>query len=307
MSIQPIHDALNDTLSQVGRLEIRARRVVDGFLSGRHKSPYRGRSLDFREHRQYAHGDDLRDVDWKVWGRQDRLYVKQFEAETNLRATLLVDVSASMSYSPPKLQNRKSRPGQSRLSKHQFATTAACAISYLLTRQHDSVGCLTFANKIVNRVPPRNSRTQLNNIAEALALPPMGAKTDLEQVLLRTASRLKGRGLLVLISDLLAPPEQLSRGLAALRSRGTDLLVLHIMDDDELDFPFEGPSCFVGLETSDELNVNPRALRLDYLDALERHLDAVRSACATQQADYRLIRTSDPLESALVALLGNRA
>lgn len=302
MSSQPIHDALHGTLSQVGRLEIRARRVVDGFLSGRHKSPYRGRSLDFREHRQYARGDDLRDVDWKVWGRQDRLYVKQFEAETNLRATLLVDVSASMSYRPKAATNVEPR-----LDKHQYATTAACAISYLLTRQHDSVGCFTFANQIVNRVPPRNSRTQLNNIAEALALPPMGAKTDLEKVLLRAASAIKGRGLVVLISDLLAPPEHLSRGLAALRSRGTDLLVLHVMDDDELDFPFEGPSCFVGLESSEELNTNPRALRLDYLAALDKHLKAVRSACATQQADYRLIRTSDPLETALIALLGRRA
>ncbi len=302
MSQSPINDALTETLGRVGRLEVRARRVVDGFLSGRHRSPYRGRSLEFREHRQYTKGDDLRDVDWKVWGRQDRFFVKQFEAETNLRATILVDVSASMDYQPqlPNLGNEE------RLDKHNFATTAACAMAYLLTRQHDTVGCLPFSSRIVTRVPPSNHRTQLNRFAEALARPAEGAKTDLQGVLEQTASMMRGRGLAVLISDLLTPIDGLSKGLGALRARGADLLVLQIMDDEELDFPFEGPSCFEGLESASELNANPRALRLDYLKALEEHLEGVRLACAKQRADYRLIRTSEPLETALIALLSAR-
>ena len=285
-------------LRRIGRLEVRAQRVVEGFLSGRHESPYIGQSLEFREHREYAPGDELRHVDWKVWGRQDRLYVKQYEEETNLRATLLVDSSASMAY--------RSAAMPEGMTKHEYAATAACALAYLFVRQHDAVGCLTFAEGIVTSTPSRNRRAHVATIAAALTTPTSGAKTGLGTALTQAASTTPQRGITVLFSDLLCDPKELRRGLASLRARGADMVVLQVLDDDELDFPFEGPTQFVGLEGPITLDANPRALRKEYLAALERHQAAIRAACAAERADYRLIRTSEPLDTALMALLSSR-
>ena len=285
-------------LRRIGRLEVRAQRLVEGFLSGRHKSPYIGRSLEFREHREYSPGDDLRHVDWKVWGKQDRLYVKQYEEETNLRATLLVDASASMAY--------RSASTPDAMTKHEYAATAACALAYLFVRQHDAVGCVTFAEGIVTSTPSRNRRAHVATLAAALAIPASGAKTGLGEALTKAASTTPKRGITVLLSDLLCDPAELRRGLASLRARGADMVVLQVLDDDEIDFPFEGPTQFVGLESSVTLDANPRALRKEYLVALDRHQAAIRAACAAERADYRLIRTSEPLDTALVALLSSR-
>ncbi len=285
-------------LRRIGRLEVRAQRVVEGFLSGRHNSPYLGRSLEFREHREYAPGDDLRHIDWKVWGRQDRLYVKQYEEETNLRATLLVDCSASMAY--------RSASTPDAMTKHEYAATAACALAYLFVRQQDAVGCITFSEGIVTSTPSRTRRVHVATIAAALSAPASGAKTGLGEALTMAASTTPKRGITLLLSDLLCDPEELSRGLAAFRARGADMVVLQVLDDDELDFPFEGPTQFVGLEGPATLDANPRALRKEYLAALDRHQAAIRAACAAERADYRLIRTSEPLDAALVALLSSR-
>lgn len=285
-------------LRRIGRLEVRAQKLVEGFLSGRHESPYVGRSLEFREHREYAPGDDLRHVDWKVWGKQDRLYVKQYEEETNLRATLLVDSSASMAY--------RSDSTPEGMTKHEYAATAACALAYLFVRQHDAVGCVTFAEEIVTMTPSRNRRAHVATIAAALSTPASGAKTGLGDALVKAASTAPRRGITVLLSDLLCDPAELRRGLASLRARGADMVVLQILDDDELDFPFEGPTQFVGLEAPLTLDANPRVLRQEYLAALDRHQTAIRAACAAERADYRLIRTSEPLDTALVALLSSR-
>lgn len=290
-------ELLPSVLRRIGRLEVRARTVVDGFLSGRHKSPYAGRSLEFREHREYSPGDDLRHVDWKVWGRQDRLYVKQFEEETNLRATVVVDNSASMGYQP--LDARA-------MTKHEYAATAACALAYLLVRQHDAVGAVAFAERVVGALPARNRVGQIAAIAETLASPASGAKTALRAALAEASESLPRRGVVVLLSDLLCDPAELADGLAMLRARGADSIVLQVLDEDELNFPFEGPTTFVGLESDARLDANPRALRGRYLDAMEGHLAAVRAACAAERADYRLIGTGEPLDAALVALLGSR-
>lgn len=293
---QPLTSAavLPETIRRIGRLEVRARQVVEGFLSGMHRSPYFGQSLEFREHRQYAPGDDLRHVDWKVWARQDRYYVKQYEEDTNLRGSLLVDRSASMAY------------GNGSLTKYDYAATAACVIAYLLLRQNDAVGCQVFDETVRAQAPLRSNRTHINLIADTLRGDPAGKKTDLAGVLATAAGTIPRRGIVVLISDLMGDLAGLRRGLGQVRQRGHEVMVLHILDDDEIDFPFNGATRFVGLETDRELVCNPRALRENYLDAMKGFLADSRRICLGQGADYALIRTSDPLDSALTALIGSR-
>lgn len=259
-----------------------------------HRSPYFGQSIEFLQHRQYVPGDDLRHVDWKVWGKQDRLYVKQYEEDTNLRACLLVDLSASMSY------------GSGAMTKCDYACTAAAALAYLLLRQHDAVGCVAFDEAIRQTVPFRTSSSHLMTIVKAFAVAQPRDKTALSTVLAQVAENYPRRGMMVVLSDLLVDAGDLLRGLRRLRQRGHDLLVLHILDDDELDFPFSGPTRFEGLETDQQLNCNPRALRQGYLDALTGFLATVRRGCAHERIDYALVRTSEPLDAALVAFLSHR-
>ena len=287
-SLQP------ELIKRIGRLEIRARHIVEGLMSGMHRSPYFGQSIEFLQHRQYVPGDDLRHVDWKVWGKQDRLYVKQYEEDTNLRACLLVDLSASMSY------------GNGPMTKCDYAVTSAAALAYLLLRQHDAVGCVAFDETVRSTVPIRTNTRHLSSILRALGTAEPRDKTNLTSVLAAAAENYPRRGLMVLLSDLLVDADDLLRGLRKLRQRGHDVLVLHVMDDDELDFPFAGPARFEGLESADHLNCNPRALREGYLAALEEFLATIRRGCARDRIDYALVRTSAPLDAALVEFLNHR-
>jgi uncharacterized protein (DUF58 family) len=283
-----------EVIKRIGRLEIRARHIVEGLLSGMHRSPYFGQSVEFLQHREYAPGDDLRRVDWKVWAKQDRLYVKQYEEDTNLRSCLLVDTSASMEY------------GSGPLSKLDYAVTAAAALSYLLLRQQDAVGCAVFDENIRQAVPLRTSTSHLTTIVRALEQREPRDKTGLYNVLARVAETYPRRGMMVLLSDLFVGADDIQRGLRLLRQRGHDVLVLHILDDDELDFPFNRPARFEGLESTEQLTCNPRALRDGYLTALNQFLDTVRHNCARDNVDYALIRTSTPLDVALTAFLRHR-
>ncbi|WP_428303979.1 DUF58 domain-containing protein [Lacipirellula sp.] len=283
-----------EAIRRIGRLEIRARHVVEGFMSGMHRSPYFGRSIEFLQHRQYAPGDDLRHVDWKVWAKADRLYVKQFEEDASMRCTLLVDVSKSMEY------------GSGPLNKYEYAATAAVSIAYLLLRQHDAVACLAFDEKIRARTPMRSTQVHLASIVQALDANRPQAKTDPGNVLRLIAEENYRRGLIVVVSDLLGDPASTLRGLRLLRQRGHDVLVLHVMDDDELDFPFDGPTRFEGLELPAHLNCNPRALREGYLEAVEKFVSTLRHGCARDAVDYELIRTSQPMDAALAAFLSRR-
>lgn len=284
-----------DTIARVARLDLRARYVVEGFLSGQHRSPYLGQSVEFLQHRAYAPGDDLRRIDWKAWAKQDRYYVKQYKEESNLRCELVVDVSKSMRY------------GRGPLTKYDYAATVAASLAYLLLRRQDVVGCLAFDEKPREVVPPRHHPSQLDSILRALSQSEPRDKTDLGGVLRDVSQRWAQRGVIVLLSDLLAPREGLARGLALLHQRGHDVVVLHILDDDELDFPFVGSTRFEGLESTDELLCNPRALREGYLEALGGFLHEVRQICARHDADYELIRTGQPLDAALAKFLHRRA
>ena len=283
-----------EAIKRISRLELRARHIVEGFLSGMHRSPYFGQSVEFLQHREYVAGDDLRHVDWKVWARQDRLYVKQFEEDTNLRCTLLVDVSASMSY------------GNGALNKYEYACTLASCIAYLVLKQQDAIGCVAFDDRVRSTVPTRSKRTQLQSIIDALSVCEPLDKTDMYGILREAAETSARRGMMILVSDLLTDVEQTLRGLRLLRQRGNDVLVFHVMDDDELDFPFNGPVRFDGLESGDHLNCNPRALREGYLAALGEFLEDIRRGCAGHTIDYSLIRTSQPLDAALATYLSSR-
>jgi uncharacterized protein (DUF58 family) len=284
-----------ETIQRIGRLDVRARYIVEGFLAGVHRSPYFGQSVEFLQHREYARGDDMRRIDWKVWGKQDRLYVKQYEEDTNLRATLVVDVSGSMHY------------GSGPLNKYEYSSTLATSLAWLLLRQQDAVGCMSFDAAPRAVVPARSANNHLHAIIKALDASNPRDKTDLGSVLRKVAETYPKRGMVVLVSDLLCERESLFKGLALLRQRGHDVMLFHVMDDDELDFPFEGATRFEGLETPDHLTCNPRALRQGYLDALHVYLEEVRRGCARNTVDYALIRTSQPMDVSLTAFLAARA
>ncbi len=284
-----------EAIERISRLDLRARHIVEGFLAGMHRSPYFGQSVEFLQHRGYTWGDDLRFVDWKVWAKQDRYYVKQFEEDTNLRATLLVDVSGSMHY------------GSGPLNKYQYASTIAVSLAHLLLQQQDAVGCVAFDDRTRMVVPQRTKRNHLDSVIKALDVNRPNNKTDLYTVLRAVAETHPRRGLMALISDLLTEREPLFRGLKLLRSRGHDVMVFHILDDDEIDFPFNGPTRFEGLEEQFHLNCSPRALREGYLAALSGYLEEIRRGCAGNNLDYVLIRTSQPLDGALAAYLSHRS
>lgn len=284
-----------EAIKRVARLDLRARKIVEGFLSGMHRSPYFGQSVEFLQHREYTSGDDLRHVDWKVWAKQDRLYVKQFQEDTNLRCMLLVDVSASMQY------------GRGPMNKYEYACTLAASLAYLILRQQDAVACTPFDESARTTVPFRTRRSHLNSIVQSLSVNEPREKTDLGAILSLAAEELPRRGMMAVVSDLLADREGLFKGLRLLRQRGHDVMVFHVMDDDELDFPFTGATRFEGLEIPEHLTCNPRALREGYLQALTDYLDEVRRRCAATEVDYTLIRTSAPLDAALAAFLNRRA
>ena len=283
-----------EAIKRIAKLEVRARHIVEGYLSGMHRSPYFGQSVEFRQHREYAPGDDLRHVDWKVWGRQDRLVVKQFEEDSNLTCRLLVDASASMAY------------GEGPLNKFEYACTVAACLAYLILKQQDAVGCVVFDNDVRTQVNARTKRSHIYSIIETLNNTSPSDDTDMSKLLKRVVDKTPRSGMVILISDLLTDAQSLMKGLKLLRQRGHDVLVLHIMDDDEVDFPFNGPTRFEGLETDRFVNCNPRALREGYLEALNEHLDFIRLSCARNLIDYALIRTRDPLDAALAKYISNR-
>ena len=290
-----------EALARIGRLELRARTVVDGVLAGMHKSPYKGNSVEFLQHREYTRGDDLRRVDWKVWGRQDRLYIKEFEDETSLRLFLLVDGSASMDYRPPRFAQA------SGLTKFDYAATLAASLGWLGLSQGDAVGCAVFDDRVRASVPARTSRSHLTSIVANLELPRQQHPSDFRSVFRSLGETLPRRGLVVIFSDLFGDRDDLAKGLRLLRQRGHDIAIFHVLDDDELDFPFDGPTRFEGLEMPQELTCNPRALRAGYLEAVEAFLADVRSRAATARCDYQLVRTGQPVDAALVNFLARRS
>jgi uncharacterized protein (DUF58 family) len=283
-----------EAIKRISRLDLRAKHVVEGFLSGMHRSPFFGQSIEFRQHREYAPGDDLRHVDWKVWARQDRLTIKQYEEDTNMRVNLLVDVSNSMKY------------GRGIFSKFDYAATLATSLAWLVLKQQDAVGCMTFDEAVRSRTPTSSKKLQLNTIIESLESATPKRKTDLGAIFADAAETFPRRGIMIVVSDLFGDVESTLKGLRFLRQRGHDVLVLHVLDEDELEFPFSGSSRFADLESEMKLNCNPKALRDGYLEAINEFLDEVRRGCAKAAIDYALVRTTDPMDAALAQFISRR-
>jgi uncharacterized protein (DUF58 family) len=287
-------------IGRIARLDLRAQKVVEGFIAGLHRSPFFGHSVEFAQHRDYVRGDDIRHLDWKVWSKTDRYYIKQFEAETNLRAQVVVDVSESMHYGA----DRHRKAGT--LNKYEYACTAAACLALLAVRQLDTVGMIAFDEDVRALLPAKGSQLHLDAIVQTLNASKPKQKTNPYKIMRRVAEATHGRGMILIFSDLLCDREPLLKGLEMLRARKHDVMVFHIMDDDELSFPFAGTTRFEGMEELPNLLCDPKALREGYLEALEEYLIEVRRGCSRMGVDYSLVKTSDYMDAVLSKFLHRR-
>ncbi len=283
-------------LAKISGLELRARLAVEGFFTGMHHGPHHGLSVEFADHRVYTQGDDLRHIDWKVFGRTDKHYIKQYEQETNLDLMLVVDCSQSMTY----------RSANAPLSKHEYATTLAAAISYLALQQQDAVGLALFDEHLTYCSKAANTGHHWKTIVHELAGRAGPAKTSLGRVLSELAERLGHRMMVILISDLFDAPESVLRGLKLLRFRRHEVLVWNLWDEAELRFPFRSPTLFEGLEATGRLLAEPGSLRAQYLAEVDRFQTALRRGCNNMQVEYSLFQTSASLDQALSGYLATR-
>lgn len=282
------------TLSKVSTLLLRARYVVEGLIAGLHTSPYKGFSVEFSEHRQYAPGDEIRHIDWKAYGKFDRYFIKEYEEETNLRCYLLVDASASMSYR------------SAAVSKFDYAAYLAAALAYVMLNQQDLVGLVTFADGIRRQLPPRNNPRHLRTVIESLEQTVPTGETALGRMLHHIASQLKRRGLVIVLSDLLDDPDEVMQGLRHLRYQRHEVLVFHVLDYDEVEFPFTQLTEFEDLE--DELRVitDPRAIKEDYQQQIKEFIGGYERMCRRYDIDYTLFNTRTPLDKGLLKYLAWR-
>lgn len=281
-------------LMRIKSLQMRARVAVEGFLKGLHRSPYHGFSVEFSEYREYSPGDDPRYLDWRLFARSDRYYVKRFEDETNLRCTLVLDMSRSMGY----------RSGE--YGKGEYARTLAATIAYFLNIQRDAVGLITFEDRVTEYIPPRHRPGHLRRLMAVLEREPQGRATDLAGPLEQIAATVRKRGLIVLISDLLAPTDLLRTRLGYLRSRGHDVVVLRVLDPAEVAFAFETPAMFLDVESGRELYIDPAEARAEYLRRFSEHAAEVARACVDLGVEYESITIDRPLELVLFDLLKAR-
>lgn len=282
-------------LARIRSLELRAKAVVEGLWRGLHRSPYHGFSVEFSEYRAYVQGDDPRHLDWKVLARSDRSFIKKFEDETNLRCQLVVDHSRSMQF------------GSGPLTKADYAATLAATLALFLMQQGDAVGVTTFGESLQEHLPPRNRPGHLRRLMLELEKPAPVGGTALDLSVRQLADLLRKRGMICLVSDLLAPVETLERQLALLGAMGHDLVLFHVMDRAEIDFTFDKAAHFRDAETGDERFVDPTAVRTTYLDNLQHHRDFIRRACERQGMEYHWAPTDTPIEQVLFEFLSKRA
>ncbi len=294
------------TLAKVRGLELQARLLVEGYLSGMHRSPYHGFSVEFAQHREYVPGDDIKHVDWKVWGRTDRYYLKQYEEETNLVCWLVVDVSESMQYgSAPSPFPGESRPERV-LSKFDYASMSAAALAYLVLRQQDSAGLVAFDNHIRTFLRPSSQPSHLKEIVQVLNGGTSREKTHLGPIFHELAERITRRSIVMIFSDLFDDVPNLLAGLRHLRYLRHEVIVFHVLDAFELEFPFQEATLFRGLEAFPELLTDPRALRRSYLDQIRSFVTELQRGCREQNVDYVQLRTDTSLGVALSSYLAHR-
>jgi len=284
-----------EVIRQVSRLDLRAKFIVEGFLAGLHASPFHGFSVEFSEHRKYVPGDDLKDLDWNIFAKTDKYYLKKFEAETNVTGYLVMDLSASMAYTY-----------RQELTKFEYAICLAAALGYLMIHQQDPVGLVTFDTKIQAALPPRSKRTQLGTILAVLAnLKPSG-NTDVANCLHQLAAMIRSKSLVMLFSDLLTDPAPVLESLHHLRHRGNDVILFHILDEAEVHFPFEGIIEFEDVEEERRLTLDARHMRTDYLKSLGEFQEFYKEECSKANIDYVPMDTSVNFDRALMQYLLGR-
>jgi uncharacterized protein (DUF58 family) len=284
-----------EVIRQISRLDLRAQFIVKGFLQGLHASPFHGFSVEFSEHRKYTHGDDPQDIDWLVYAKTDKYYVKKFEAETNITGYLAMDLSRSMAYTY-----------RQQLSKFDYSICLAAALCYLMVHQQDPVGLITFDEKIRQSLPPKSKRTQLGAVLSLLAnLKPAG-KTDIARSLIQIAAMLRHRSLVMVFSDLLSDPEPIIQSLRRLRHGGHDVILFHVLDEAEVKFPFDGMVEFEEPESQDKLQIDASGFRGDYLKQIEEFREMYRRECFQSGIDYVPLDTAMQFDRALTEYLLSR-
>lgn len=285
-----------ETILRLSSLEIRAKYIVEGFLLGLHKSPYHGFSIEFSQHRAYMQGDSLRDVDWKVYGKTDKYFVKQYEEETNLRCNILLDISGSMQYSQGNA-----------VKKVEYGSTLAAAMAYMMIKQKDAAGLMLYSDKIHKYLPPRATEIYLKEILLTLSHLPEAVITNTSVSLKSAAEKIHRRGMIIIISDLFDDPAATIKSLKELRSTGNEVVVFHILDEYERNFNFASDSLFRDLETGEELSVQPHHLRKSYRQAIDEFITELRNGCRKSGIDYNLMTTSHSFDKALYTYLQKRA
>jgi uncharacterized protein (DUF58 family) len=281
-------------LARIDNLGLLARTVVEGFIGGLHRSPYRGLSVDFAEHRPYMPGDDIRLIDWRVFGRTDRFYIKQFEVDSNTNFTVMLDVSRSMDY----------RHGSAPVSKLEYASYLAASLTYFAHKQRDRVGFVAYDEDVVDYVPPAAKHRDL--ILHTIDRLAPGGGSDLDRPMLKVAQASRKRGIIVLISDLYEDPKAARDAIQLLGYKGNDLIVFHVLDRAEIDFPFEDAANYRDLESGDTVPVSPERLRDQYREMVREHIDGLERILGAARIDYSLIDTSQPLDHALFTYLSLR-
>lgn len=288
-----------EVLTKISRLELRARRVVEGFVSGLHKSPYKGFSVEFADYRAYVPGDDVRHLDWRAFAKTDRLLIKEYEVETNLRTHLVVDCSASMAY--------PEHPGTNRMNKWDYAATMAACLAHLVVHQQDGVGLTLFDSGLRKQLPVSASRASLIGLTQCLQESKPEKPTNTKIVFQHLAEQMPRRGLVVLISDLLTDFADIVNGLQRFRFAQHDVMVMHVLDHDEIEFPFTDQTLFEGMEEMNiEIRTDPQSLRRSYIEAVQDFVSRVRGTCLNHAIDYVLLSTAEPLDVALTRYLANR-
>jgi uncharacterized protein (DUF58 family) len=284
-------------LAAVSRMELVSKQVMDGYVQGMHRSPHIGFALDFAQHRQYVPGDDIKRIDWRVYAKADRYYIKQYEVTTNLKAHLVIDVSGSMRY----------KGDDDALSKFRYAQFVTTCLAYLVLHQQDSVGLVTFDNKVREFIPARSASPHLFTIARALDATQPGGESGISGILHDVAERLGHRQMVVLISDLFDDAEKLIEAFHHLRHKRHEVIILQIMAEDELTFPFRKFSLFESLESvSQKIRLDPASVRATYLENVARHIKAIRDGCNALRISHALLKTSEPVEKALTSYLASR-
>lgn len=279
-------------LARIGNLELLARHVVDGFINGLHRAPHFGASIDFAEHRGYVAGDDIRRVDWRLYARTDKYYVKQYDADTNTNFAVLLDISRSMTF------------GSGGVTKIDYARYLAACLAYMAHRQRDRVGIVTFDEEVVTYVPPsaKHFDVMLHTLDRVEPVRAGRLRAPLEKI----AEHFKRRSVVALISDLYEEPEDILEAIKPYRFLGNDIMVFHVLDPAELDFPYTDASRFQDLESGEEVPIVPESLRAQYRELITAHIDALRTKCSEIRVDYTLVNTSRPLDDALFNYLANR-